>query len=166
MKLLRAALTATALVLALSGAAHADQRHARTTIVFAPADLTFVEPTAACPTRATFGLVALGGSSIGSGTSCIQDFQSECPVAPFVGCRETIKTDLTLELQKGSLVFSSTLREVFIRPDTVFQVVTGTLTDATGAYAGRSGTLLGTGTIAFTATGTAFKGVWAAVLSR
>jgi hypothetical protein len=116
-------------------------------------DLQFGEPTADCAAGvATYSLASLGGAPVGTGTGCLTSDVSQCPVTPFVGCRDTVLSTLTFTFTgRGSVTSPSTFKQVQVSDTAIVFCATGKITEGTGEFAGARGEMKGSGTIDFAA---------------
>jgi hypothetical protein len=121
------------------------------TIVFSVQNLG--DASAACPGSLfglSFDIVSPGRSLLGSGVSCVQSLEG-CQFA--AGCHDTVGATFTLDLPgRGSLTAPVVLRETWLTDTTVLQLDHGTITSATGDFAGAGGSINCVGTVQFTDT--------------
>jgi len=147
------ALAAVIALAAASGVASAFPSFPNPIVLRATATPTFLGPTPSCPAgRAHERVTNLDGRVIGAFEFCFASFVGD----PFTG--DVATGVATFYLEGGTIETTLTLNETPI-PDGVFQTDTGGVTQATGTYAGASGTLSGGGAIVFDANGVPHPGL-------
>lgn len=147
-KILGAAIAATCTLALIAGPAQASGGH-RTTLVL---DVTpdFVTPVT-CPDP-QFGfaiqLASLAGEPLGTGSVCIEGDDGGCmPFTPF--CFQTVRSTLTLNLERGSLTVPLKLYEIQPTVSSFIQIGIGKVSNGTGVYAHAKGRVRGGGSATF-----------------
>jgi hypothetical protein len=134
-----------------AGSAHAAPPHV---LVVGYEDIAFDAPTPECPIfSVTFTVVSVSGERLGTGTSCVQRISGNCDPLR-IGCRQTVDTVFTFNLDEGSITVRTVLREFGTSENSLFEVASGRITSATEAFAGKGGALVGAGSLTFNPDGT------------
>jgi hypothetical protein len=136
------------LVFALSLTAGSAQANGndREKIVFAAANIGGAECEDAL-FGLSFDMVSPDGLFLGTGTACIHSIEG---CEPFVaGCHQVVRATWTLNFDRGSLTVPMKLREIWQMESRFKQRGGGSISGATGDFAGADGNVKGGGTADF-----------------
>ena len=143
-----------ALICVAAVAAGSAQAQPDEVIVLTPHNLALGDPTSKCRAVNTFDVFDVNGDTLlGTGTACIKKELVErgCGEPPLVppftpGCRQRVGLVLTFDFLSGSsLTVRTVFREIFSSQLSLVNIAKGRVTDGTGIYEGRRGTLEGAG---------------------